>query len=173
MSEVFCERSWDTPMPEAQVRSTFDGARCCLALHRCVWRGSFLSADGRALFCRFTCPDAESLRIALQPVGSPGVRIWAGTVHDAPGTGEPDEANVLVSRRFEQPTSLDSMIALAQRAEACMALHGVRVLGSWVSNDQRRMLCLYRAPDAESVRVAQYRAAMPVERVMAVHALRP
>jgi hypothetical protein len=31
------------------------------------------------------------------------------------------------------------------------------------------MLCLYQAPDAESVRLAQHQANMPVDRVWACH----
>jgi hypothetical protein len=35
------------------------------------------------------------------------------------------------------------------------------------------MMCLYRAPDAESVRIAQREAGMPVERVRAIRQFRP
>ena len=34
----------------------------------------------------------------------------------------------------------------------CFQLHRVRLLRSYLSNDGLRMLCLYRAPDAESER---------------------
>jgi len=35
------------------------------------------------------------------------------------------------------------------------------------------MICLYHAPDAESVRLAQRQAGMPLERVWAFHAVLP
>jgi Nickel responsive protein SCO4226-like len=41
----------------------------------------------------------------------------------------------------------------------------VRFLRTYFSADRRRMLCVYDAPDAESVRAAQQTIAMPVERV--------
>ena len=48
-----------------------------------------------------------------------------------------------------------------------MELHRVTFLRTFFSLDCRRMLCLYQAPDAESVRLAQRQAGMPLERVWA------
>ncbi|MBZ0252845.1 MAG: DUF4242 domain-containing protein, partial [Candidatus Methylomirabilis sp.] len=43
--------------------------------------------------------------------------------------------------------------------------HNVRLLRSYVSPDRLRMICLFEAPDAESVRIANRKAGLPVDRV--------
>ena len=41
-----------------------------------------------------------------------------------------------------------------QRFECCLELHGVIRMRSYLAADGRRMVCHYRAPDAESLRTA-------------------
>ena len=50
-------------------------------------------------------------------------------------------------------------------------LHGVRFLRSYFSTDGRRMLCLYEAPDVESVRFANRQAGLPFDLAWGVRAL--
>jgi hypothetical protein len=50
----------------------------------------------------------------------------------------------------------------------CLEAHRVRFMRTFFSSDRRRMACLYLAPDAESVRIAQRQATMPVDSVVAV-----
>jgi hypothetical protein len=87
---------------------------------------------------------------------------WAGTVHEA---GREGQANVVVERRFDQPVTVESVQAIEDAGAWCMELHQVTFLRTFFSTDCKRMICLYRAPDAESVRLAQRQAKMPVERV--------
>lgn len=167
MTEVFVERHWEEPKTEADLQQMVDDSSGCLETHRCEWRGSLLSADARDLFCHFTGPDAESVRLALRDARAAPGRVWAGTIHDAPGFTEEDlhRANVLVARRFEQPADFDAIQALEDAGSGCLELHRVRFVRTLFSRDQKRMICLYEAPDAESVRLAQREAEMPVERV--------
>lgn len=175
MNDILVERHWDTPLTDADIQNMLESTGGCLAAHRCGWYGSLLSADGHELFCHFSGPDAESVRIALHEAGSPRGSVWAGTVHDAAGVAEPEleQANVLVSRRFEQPAVLAEVQAIEDAGSGCLDAHRVRFVRTFFSNDHRRMICLYRAPDAESVRMAQREAGMPVERVWAFRQFRP
>lgn len=175
MTEVFVERHWDEPRTEADLQNMLANTAGCLETHRCQWRGSLLSADARDLFCHFTGPDAESVRLAMRDGGTVIGRVWSGTVHDAPGfTGkELDSANVLVARRFEEPADLDSLQALEDAGSGCLDLHRVRFVRTLFSRDRKRMICLYAAPDAESVRLAQREAKMPVERVWSFRRFNP
>ena len=138
-------------------------------MHRVAWQGSMMSTDGRELACHFAAPDAESARIALRKAGADTRRLWPGTVHDAPKVSRAEilAANVAVSRRFEAAIEFEAIQALEDAAAACLTLHRVDFLRSYFAIDRRRMLCLYRAPDAESVRIAQHEARMPVEKVWA------
>ena len=66
---------------------------------------------------------------------------------------------------------------LRQQAEDaaawCLELYKVTFLRTYFSADRKRMLCLYQAPDAESVRLSQQQAKMPFERVWACHNYTP
>lgn len=175
MSQILVERHWDDPLTDADIQATFESASGCLARHRCDWVGSLLSADGHELFCHFTAPDAESVRVALYEAGSPRGSVWPGTIHDAPGftPAALAQANVLVSRRFEQPVLLADIQAIEDAGAGCLDTHRVRFVRTYFSADQKRMMCLYHAPDAESVRIAQREAGMPMERVWAFRQFRP
>lgn len=175
MSEILVERHWDQALTDAHMQQLFSAAAGCLAMHRCDWHSSLLSADGRESLCHFAAPDAESVRIALQEAGSPRGHVWPGTIHDAPGftPAELAAANVIVARRFEEPAVFSEIQALEEAGAGCLDNHRVRFVRTYFSIDRRRMLCLYTAPDAESVRIAQREAGMPVERVWSFTRFQP
>lgn len=169
MTEVFLERHWEKPLTAADIQTLIETSGGCLVAHRCDWRGSLLSADGHELVCHFSAPDLESVRIAMHDAGSPRGSVWAGTIHDAPGLTDAalTQANVLVTRRFAEPAVFAEIQALEEAGAGCLDTHRVCFVRTYFSADRRRMICLYRAPDAESVRIAQREAGMPVERVWA------
>lgn len=175
MTEIFVERHWAAPLTDADMHAMISAGGDCMAVHRCAWRLSVLSVDGRDLCCHFTAPDAESVRIALRQSGSPAGSVWAATVHDAPGltAAELCEANVAVGRSFPGPAVFAEIQALEDAGAGCLQTHRVRFVRTYFSMDRRRMICLYRAPDAESVRISQREAGMPVDRVWAVRQFRP
>lgn len=172
---VVVERHWDLPLTDAAMRATIASTEQCLSIHRVEWQASLLSVDGRQLICHFVGPDAESVRVALRQAGAKPGDAWPGTVHDAPGVSGEDlaQANVVVSRRFDEPAVFEEVQALEDAASGCLELHRVDFVRTFFSADRRRMICLYRAPDAESVRLAQREARMPVDRVWAFHRYAP
>lgn len=175
MSDIFVERQRQEPLTEAGFWSLAAEANGCLDLHRVSWASSLVSADGHDLVCHFTAADAESVRIALREAGSVPDRIWAGTLHDAPGLSPERLAggNVVVTREFDAPVTIEDIQAIEDAGKDCLDMHRVRFLRSFFSNDRTRMICLYNAPDAESVRMAQREAKMPVDRVFAVRRFTP
>ena len=175
MTEIFVERHWDTPLTDADMQAMIAAGGRCLGLYRCDWHRSWLSADCRELCCHFSGPDAESVRIALRQAGSPAGRVWAASIHDAPGATAADlgRANVLVTRRFAEPVEFAAIQALEEAGAGCLETHRVRFVRTYFSTDRKRMVCVYHAPDAESVRLAQREARMPVERVWAARQFRP
>ncbi len=70
---------------------------------------------------------------------------------------------VLVERSFPQPVAFEEIQAIEDRGAWCLEAHRVRFLRSYFSRDGRRMLCLYEAPDAESVRLARAKAGIPFD----------
>jgi hypothetical protein len=175
MAEIFVKRSYAAPVTDASFDAMVAGAAGCFGLHRVDWRRSFLSTDGRRLFCWFSAPDAESARLALRQSGSEQGDPWAGTVHDAPGDAAPppEAANVLVERSWAAPVTLDAIQAIEDAGASCLETHRVRFVRTFFSVDRKRMVCLYAAPDAEAVRIAQHQAGMPVDAVWSFRVKQP
>jgi len=175
MSEIFLHRKFDPPISIADVHEMARLGSGCYDLYGISWRMSLLSADGRALICHYGCADAESVRIALRKVGAEIFRLWPGTIHQAPGTSAADQstANVAVLRHFEDPVSLEEIQAIEDAGAWCLETRRVKFLRTYFSVDRKNMVCLYRAPDAESVRAAQDQARMPLEQVWAFTPIGP
>jgi len=72
---------------------------------------------------------------------------------------------VIVERRFETPVELAAIQAIETAWPGCLETHRVRFIKSYFGHDRTQMVCLYEAPDAESVRAAQRQAGMPHESV--------
>jgi hypothetical protein len=72
---------------------------------------------------------------------------------------------VVVERTFEEPVEFNSIVQAEQRAHWCLELHNVRYVQSYFSADRRRMICIYEAPDAESVRTVNATAKVSFDRV--------
>lgn len=169
-TDMILERHLDPPLTVSDVHARVRESDWCYALHKVAWRASFLAADGRTMICWFAAPDLESTRNALRSSGADASRLWLGTVHRA---AEPVVPNVLVERTFEEPVAFEDLQAREQAAGWCLRTHRVRFAQSFLSADRTRMLCLYQAPDAESVRLAQREAAMPVDAVWAFERIDP
>lgn len=70
---------------------------------------------------------------------------------------------VVVERAFDPPLTEAEVRALAAEP-GCDDLHRVSLLRSYLSSDGRRVICVYRGPDAESVRRANRGNGLPFER---------
>ena len=165
MTNIFLERRFDPPIGAADVtKMAIDGAGC-FSIHRVAWNGSFLAADGTRMLCSFSAADTESARVALRQSGADTRVLWRGDIADAPGVREDDidGANVLVERSFDEPVTLKQIQDMEDAGIGCLEMRNVRFIRTFFSADRRRMLCLYRAPDAESVRQAQREAGVPFD----------
>lgn len=63
-------------------------------------------------------------------------------------------ADILYLRRLDPPATPAAVLEAGQRAGGCFELHKVDWTHSFLSADGGRILCWYRAPDAESARLA-------------------
>jgi hypothetical protein len=80
---------------------------------------------------------------------------------------------VLVERLFEEPVAFEGAHALEEAMGWCLEQHRVQWVRSYFSTDGRRSLCLYHAPDAESVRLAQHQAGLPFDAVWTFERIGP
>ena len=170
MTHLILERAFDPPRSLADVHEGIRGSGWCFDLYQVAWQGSFLSADGRTMVCSFVAPDVESARVALRKTGADTRRLWAASVHDAPSPGNP---NVIVERSFPAPDTFERLKAIVDTKAWCLEQHRVNWARSFLSTDGRRMLCFYGAPDAESVRLAQREAELPVDTVWGFQRIGP
>ena len=72
---------------------------------------------------------------------------------------------VIVERSFAAPPTDADLSAVADRQHGCMDIYRVTWKRSLLSDDRRRMICEYEAPDAESVRRVQRQSDAEFERV--------
>ena len=66
---------------------------------------------------------------------------------------------------FDTPIALADLMAIEQSCPPCFAAHRVQLAGLFIARDRRRAVLLFRAPDAESVRLACRHVTLPFERV--------
>lgn len=167
MTDVFLERAFEPPLTVTAVKALLSDAPACFDRHRVRWLESHLARDGHRMVCHFLAPDTESARIALRQAGADARILWRGAVHDTPALDLPGltSANVLVERSFTRPVTVEQIQVIEDAAAGCLQSHRLRFVRTYASLDGRRMLCLYQAPDAESVRLAQREAGMPLDRV--------
>ncbi len=171
MEDVIVARGFKTPIGEADINATLAQHGWCLDVHRTLYRWSYFSRAGTRLICRFSAPDAESVRQALRP--SPPRPDYAHTVsvhlppgqEDAPPEPGPDSL-IVVERNFESATDFAAVVgALREKAQWCLDQYRVRPVCSYFARDRKRMVCVYRAPDAEAVRRVQNSAGLGYEQV--------
>jgi len=175
MTDCFLERDFDPPIDTEAVLAMALDSFGCFSIHQVDWCMSLLSNDGGRMVCWFRAPDLESSRIAMRQSNVDCRVLWRGSVHDKPGLGDGEiaEANVLVERRFDEPVTLAQIQAIEDAGIHCLETRDVHFVRTFFSADQRRMICLYRAPDAESVREAQRQAGVPFDVAWAFRAVSP
>jgi hypothetical protein len=78
---------------------------------------------------------------------------------------------VVVERTFGDPVTYESIKAAFDREPGCLEAHRVVYLKSYVARDQKRMICLYEAPDTESVRRVQDKVKAPFLRAWPAHTI--
>jgi hypothetical protein len=168
MVEVIVERSFEDPVELAAIRAIEDRGAWCLEEQQVRFVRTWFSKDRRRMVCLYEAPGAESVLIAQRQAGMPFDRVWSATRHPAP-TGRPEPAaagheSVIVERTFGEPTTVGAIGALLKKGRECLPRHQVAYLGAHLSADARRMLCVFLAPDAESVRIANRESGAPFDR---------
>jgi len=169
MAHVILQRSPQPPLAFDELPTIDAQAAGCFELHGVRHVRTHLRHDGRRAMCEFEAPDAESVRIGLKQLGVEIERVWSATIHEPPDVPAAPETDcgerVVVERAFDSPVDFAEIEAIENRGAWCLQLHRVRYLQTFFSLDRRHMICLYEAPDAESVRLAQSKAGMPFERL--------
>jgi len=163
MSVVLVERSFAEPVALEDVKAVADRGAGCFEAHGVSFLRTYFARDRRRMVCLYEAPDAESVRLAQEKAGLPFERAWATRVVRHPA-GEPDGDAVVIERTLPQPVDESAIRDAVARGAWCLEQHGCRIVWSYLSGDGRRCLCVFAAPDAESVRETQKQIGMPYEK---------
>lgn len=157
------ERRFEPPIDVADVKTMATAGAGCFGIYGVRWHCSFLNQSGNRMVCWFSAADAESTRLALRKLDADIRVLWRCSVVNGPGVQEQDlsKANVIVERSFERPVTLTEIQSIEDAGSGCLDLRQVRFVTTFFCADRKRMICLYEAPDAESVREAQREAGVP------------
>jgi hypothetical protein len=159
---VVVERSFAEPVAFEDVEALACRGAWCLEAHAVSYLRTWFSRDRRRMVCFYEAPDAESVRLAQEQAGMPFERAWAARVIRHPHD-EPRGDAVVLERALSEPVDEAAIRDAVARGEWCLEQHACRIVWSYLSGDGRRCLCVFAAPDAESVRHAQRRMGMPYE----------
>ncbi|WP_448207168.1 nickel-binding protein [Azospirillum sp. sgz302134] len=174
MAIVVIERTFQDRIDGAALLDMDRRNSWCLQAHRVGPIGHFVSRDGLRLCCVLHAPDAESVHLAGRTIGVPPAhRVWPAAAHgpvsgiDALSgrAGEAGRSLVVVERSFAEPIGFDDVQAAEDRGAWCLSVNRVEFLASWLALDGRRMICLYDAPDADTVVRTNTRLGLPFDRV--------
>lgn len=174
MTVVIVERTFQEPVSGAQLLDFDWRNRWCFQAHGVGPKAHLLSKDGLHVCCMIDAPDAEAVRTAGRKAEMlPPDRVWSATAHGpvcnimelSRRIGGSDRALVVVERSFAEPVRFDDLQSVEDRGAWCLGVNRVAFLMSWLGLDRKRMLCLYDAPDAESVGRTNARLGLPVDRV--------
>jgi hypothetical protein len=80
-------------------------------------------------------------------------------------------AHIIVEYAFDPPLTEEEFDAMAERLEPCLESRSVRWVESFFARDRSRRICVFEAPDAESVRDAYRSAKVGFERAWAADAI--
>jgi hypothetical protein len=172
MTDVLVDRVLTPPRSREDVYGMALEAGGCYDLYRVDWHGSMLTEAGARLMCHFESADTESIRQAVRQTANEEWVMHPVTVHASPENADLDP-NVAVERSWDEPVEMADIQAIEDEGAWCLEARNVKFVRTYFTTDRKRMVCLYSAPDAESVRQAQSQINMPMDRVWAFELLDP
>ena len=162
MSTVVVERLFPEPVAFEEIQAMEERGAWCLEEHGVRFLRTYFSRDRRRMVCLYEAPDAESVRLSQQKAGMSFERAWTARVvrHSGP---EPEGDAIVVERSPSQPVDEATIREMAARGASCLQEWGCRISWSFLTLDGHRCLCVFSAPDTESVRQAHRRAGFPYD----------
>jgi hypothetical protein len=162
MSTVVVERAFAEPVTFEDIQAIESRGSWCLEAHGVRFLKTYFSRDGRRMICLYEAKDAESVRVAESKAGVPFDEAWATEVIHHGGE-EPWADAIVVERVLPRPFDEAGIRKAAADGAWCRQQHASRIVWTYLSTDGLRCLCVFGAPDAESVRQSQRESGMPYE----------
>lgn len=161
-SVVVVERSFSPEVDAAPPSERVDSCRVRQAVREIA---TFVSLDRREVVSLYEAPDADAVRELHHTAGVVYQRLWPALSFVADES--PSATPIIVERELPPEMTMEEIDRRMAAGEGCLRSNRVRLLRSQIGFDQGRMLCVFEAPDAESVRHANRQLGLPVSRVWA------
>jgi len=160
---VLVERRFERPVEFEDIQSFEDAGFRSPDAHGVRFLKMFLSRDRRRMLCLYEAPDAEAVRLAESQGKVPCERAWTCTNlrNDSPPHKTSAAEYVVAERVFLEMVTPEFVSIARQQAGWCLDLHRAEYVESFLGSDGLRMVCLFRAPDAEAVRRANQQGGFP------------
>lgn len=84
MSRIIVERSFETPLTEAELKAVEARMAPCLDLYNVRWIRSYWSADRRRMICEYDAADVASVRNVQREAEARFERAWTADVLGEP-----------------------------------------------------------------------------------------
>jgi Nickel responsive protein SCO4226-like len=167
MELVVVERTFEQPVQFEDIHALDGSASWCLSAHRVRFLKTLFSRDRRRMLCLYEAPDAEAVRRAEGEARATFDRAWtcAQLPIGSPGNQAPAAEYVVVERLFPEPVTPEFFANALREKGWCLDLHRAEYVEGYLATDGLRAVCVFRAPDAESVRLANNQAGVPYTKV--------
>ncbi len=163
MSVVIVERVFPEPVTQDEIQAGEDRAAGCHEDYQVRFLKTYVARDRKRVVCVYEAPDAESVRTVQETADLPYEKLWPAKAiryEEADVHGDV----VVLERALPQPFDEATLRAKSAQVAWCFDLWGCRIVWSYLSLDGRRCVCIFTAPDAESVRQSQDQAGLPYAR---------
>jgi hypothetical protein len=172
---VLVERRFEQPVELGDIKSLAIAGSRCFEAYDVHFLKTFFSRDGRRMLCLYQAPDAEAVRIAESQAKVPYERAWTCTNlrTDRPFNEALDGEWVVAESLFTEKITPEFVAAAREESRWCLDLHRAEYVESFLASDGLRMVCIFRAPDAEAVRRASQQGGMPYAEIWTASVHRP
>lgn len=169
MTTFVVEQTFEEPVGPDPLGAA-ESKAWCMTQYRVRPLTTYVSRDGRTTVGIYEAPDAESLRITRRNTGTVATsQTWPAHVLAPPGgDSQPAAHLVLLERPMPQTYAPEQLQALIQAKAFCFELYRARWITSYLAQDGSRMLCIFDAPDVDSVRSVNRQLGLPFERAFNV-----
>ena len=167
MEIVVVERKFEQPVQFEDIQALEGAGSWCLNAHRVRFLKALFSRDRRRMLGLYEAPDAEAVRLAEGEARVPFDRAWTCSHlrNDSTSDQTPAAEFVVAERLFPEPVTPEFVANALREKGWCLDLHRAEYVESYLATDGLRMVCVFRAPDAESVRLANKQADVPYTNV--------
>jgi hypothetical protein len=163
MELVLLERRFEQPIEFDEIQKLENAGAWSLDTHDVRLLKTFFSKDRRRMLCLYEAPDAAAVRLAEDQAKVPYDRAWTCKVIQSkePSSDVSAKEYVVAERVFRSPVTEDFVSSALCTGSWCLDLYRLSHVESFLGNDGLKMVCVFRAPDAESVRNFSDRVSVP------------